>query len=181
MSTNLLAEVEISSKTTLLGGMAVGVAEGAVAAIAFGHKSAAAAERDVRRQMRDLPEPAGGTQGNVAADEVLEVLTDYAAGEAVNFSKMPVYSYPRTSFQQRVIAACCAIPRGKTLTYGQLAAKVGNPGAARAVGSVMSSNPLPLVIPCHRVLAAGGGLGGYSARQGLAMKRRLLEMEGAEF
>jgi len=181
MSTELLTAVEVSAKMTTLGGMAVGVAEGAVAALAFGHKTAAAAERDVRRQMRELPEPVKRTNGDIAADEVLELLSSYAAGEAVNFSKVPVYAYPRTDFQHRVIAACRAIPRGKTLTYGQLAAKVGNPGAARAVGSVMSSNPLPLVIPCHRVLAAGGGLGGYSARQGLAMKRRLLEMEGAEF
>ena len=79
-----------------------------------------------------------------------------------------------------MIEACQRIPRGETLSYGELAAKVGNPGAARAVGTVMSSNPLPLVIPCHRVLGAGGCLGGYSARQGVAMKRRLLEMEGVK-
>ena len=67
--------------------------------------------------------------------------------------------------------------RGLTRTYGELAAECGSPGAARAVGSVMAKNRYPLIVPCHRVLAAGGELGGYSAPDGLKMKRRLLEME----
>lgn len=66
---------------------------------------------------------------------------------------------------------------GETISYGQLAAAVGHPGAARAVGSVMANNPIPIVIPCHRVLASDGTLGGYGG--GLDMKRGLLEIEGA--
>jgi methylated-DNA-[protein]-cysteine S-methyltransferase len=65
-------------------------------------------------------------------------------------------------------------------TYGDLAAAIGSPGAARAVGSVMARNCFPLIVPCHRVLGAGGSLGGYSAPDGLRMKRRLLAMEGQQ-
>ena len=78
----------------------------------------------------------------------------------------------------RVIAACRRIPWGETRSYGDLATECGSPGAARAVGSVMAKNRYPLIVPCHRVLAAGGDIGGYSAADGLVMKRRLLAAEG---
>lgn len=81
-----------------------------------------------------------------------------------------------TPFQREVLQRVAAIPYGKTRTYGDIAAALGKPGAARAVGSANGSNPLPVIIPCHRVVATNG-LGGYGG--GLAMKRRLLEMEGA--
>jgi O-6-methylguanine DNA methyltransferase len=80
-----------------------------------------------------------------------------------------------TAFQQRVWLALCAIPAGQTRTYGQVAAAVGRPGAARAVGQACGANPIPLLVPCHRVLAAGGRLGGFSA--GLKWKRKLLASE----
>lgn len=180
MSVALTTEIEVASDMTQLGGVAIGVIDGALASVAFGHKTAAAAQRDVRRQIRDLEPEASEPTHRITANEVLALLVDYASGQAVDLSKVPLFGYQRTEFQQRVIDACRQIPRGESLTYGELAAKVGNPGAARAVGTVMSSNRLPLVIPCHRVLGAGGCLGGYSARQGVAMKRRLLEMEGAK-
>jgi len=84
-----------------------------------------------------------------------------------------------TAFRRRVLLACRRVPYGATVTYGQLAARVGRPRAARAVGQAMAANPLPLVIPCHRVLAAGGGLGGFlgGAGGGLGLKRRLLALE----
>ncbi len=75
------------------------------------------------------------------------------------------------------MAACRRIPWGQTRSYAQLAAVAGRPGAARAVGSVMAKNRVPLVVPCHRVIASSGQLGGYSAPQGLSLKRRLLAME----
>ena len=81
-----------------------------------------------------------------------------------------------TAFQQRVWRALPAIGAGQTRSYGELAAAVGQPKAARAVGAACGANPIPLLIPCHRVLAAGGGLGGFTA--GLEWKRRLLEGEG---
>jgi methylated-DNA-[protein]-cysteine S-methyltransferase len=84
-----------------------------------------------------------------------------------------------SDFQRAVVGHCRRIPPGQTLTYGQLAARVGRPRAARAVGRVMATNRFPLIVPCHRVVAAGGVLGGFSAPQGLAMKKRLLAAEAA--
>lgn len=83
----------------------------------------------------------------------------------------------RTPFHQTVLRACATIPYGETLTYGQLAELAGHPGAARAVGSVMAGNPIPLIIPCHRVVAAGGRPSGFSAPGGPRTRRRLLQLE----
>ncbi len=73
----------------------------------------------------------------------------------------------------------CRVPRGSTVTYAELAARAGHPGAARVAGTACSSNPFPLLVPCHRVVPSGRGLGGYSAPGGVATKQRLLEREGA--
>jgi len=70
-----------------------------------------------------------------------------------------------------------AIPPGQTLTYGEVAAAIGEPGAARAVGRALGENPYPILIPCHRVLAAGGKMGGFSGTGGIATKRRVLAIE----
>ena len=69
------------------------------------------------------------------------------------------------------------VPAGQTITYGELAKRAGYPGAARAVGSAVACNPLPVVIPCHRVVPASGGIGKYSAKGGVRRKRELLDME----
>ncbi len=82
-----------------------------------------------------------------------------------------------TPFQRRVWQELRAIPRGSTLTYAELASRIGRPGAARAIGSAVARNPLSIVVPCHRVVGAGGSLTGYAG--GLAAKRRLLRHEGA--
>jgi methylated-DNA-[protein]-cysteine S-methyltransferase len=80
-------------------------------------------------------------------------------------------------FTRRVIDACRAVAPGRTVSYADLAVQAGSPGAARAVGNAMARNRFPLIVPCHRVVGAKGHLGGYSAPQGLAMKRRLLAAE----
>jgi len=108
--------------------------------------------------------------------ELVKALRDYAAGEQVDFSKFPLDLAAKTPFQQRVIKACRAIPRGQTMTYGKLAAKAKAPGAARAVGSVMARNELALLIPCHRVVGSNG-LHGFSLPGGLATKQLLLDLE----
>lgn len=82
-----------------------------------------------------------------------------------------------TPFQISVWRQLCLIPYGQVITYGELARRVGKPGAARAVGAANGANPIPLVVPCHRVVAAGGALGGFGG--GLPLKRKLLELEGA--
>jgi methylated-DNA-[protein]-cysteine S-methyltransferase len=83
------------------------------------------------------------------------------------------------AFHQAVYQTTRAIPPGQTFTYGQVASQLGEPGAARAVGQALGRNPFAPVVPCHRVLSAGKGLGGFSASGGVASKRRLLQIEGA--
>lgn len=108
--------------------------------------------------------------------KLVTVLRDYATGKQVDFTKFPLDLAAKTPFQQRVIKSCRAIPRGQTMTYGKLAVKARAPGAARAVGSVMARNSLPLLIPCHRVVGSNG-LHGFSAPGGLATKQLLLDLE----
>jgi methylated-DNA-[protein]-cysteine S-methyltransferase len=103
-------------------------------------------------------------------------LEEYFSGKRRTF-QLPLE--PRgTPFQRSVWRALGAIPYGETITYGELATRVGRPKAFRAVGQANGANPLPIVCPCHRVIAAGGRLGGYGG--GLWMKRRLLALEGAQ-
>ncbi|MDQ7794228.1 MAG: methylated-DNA--[protein]-cysteine S-methyltransferase [bacterium] len=102
-------------------------------------------------------------------------LDRYFAGQRVAFT-VPLLLEGMTPFQTRVLEECRGIGHGEVRTYGWLATRAGRPGAARAVGQVMARNPVPLLIPCHRVVAAGGGLGGFGG--GLALKARLLAIEG---
>jgi methylated-DNA-[protein]-cysteine S-methyltransferase len=103
--------------------------------------------------------------------------TAYFEGQPVDFPD-PLDLTGATAFQQEVWRATCLIPRGRTRSYAWLAGQIGRPGAARAVGQALARNPLPVVVPCHRVLAAGGGLGGFTG--GLTMKRFLLGLEAAK-
>ena len=84
------------------------------------------------------------------------------------------------AFNRRVYELARTIPPGSTLTYGEIALRLGAPGTARAVGQALGQNPFPIVVPCHRVLAADGRMGGFSAPGGVATKRRMLEIEGVE-
>lgn len=95
-----------------------------------------------------------------------------------DLSAIPVDLTRVPAFNRRVYDLVRAIPPGRTRTYGEVAAALGEPGAAQAVGQAMGHNPVPIVVPCHRVVAAGGRLGGFSARGGNQTKRRMLEIEG---
>lgn len=120
-----------------------------------------------------------GAETPAAAEEVGDLpqrLQLYARGEPVAFPDRLDLDHS-TPFLRAVWQATREIPRGETRSYGWLAQRVGHPGAARAVGQAMRLNPLPIVIPCHRVVASDGGLGGYGG--GLDLKRRLLRLEGA--
>jgi O-6-methylguanine DNA methyltransferase len=87
-------------------------------------------------------------------------------------------TFPLTPFERKVLLATAAIPPGSTSTYAALAAQVGSPRAVRAVGNALARNPLPWLIPCHRVLRSDGGIGGY--RFGSSLKQALLEQEGVQ-
>lgn len=105
------------------------------------------------------------------------LLQEYFAGRAVNFDldTLPLWTEDISPFSLRVYRALAAVPRGQTVTYADLAAAAGSPGAARAVGNAMAANPWPVIVPCHRVIRSDGSLGGFSS--GTLWKRRLLELE----
>ena len=102
-------------------------------------------------------------------------LDGYFAGRLTVFS-VPLDLHG-TKFQMRVWRELMKVPYGEVRTYGWLAGKAGNPAGARAAGGALHNNPVPIVVPCHRIVAASGGLGGYGG--GIGMKRRLLEIEGS--
>jgi methylated-DNA-[protein]-cysteine S-methyltransferase len=108
---------------------------------------------------------------------LVEKLQRYFEGEPVAFGE-PLDPTIGTEFQRRVWALTRDIPRGQTRTYGQIARAAGSPDAARAVGQAMAGNPWPIVVPCHRVLGSDGSLTGFGG--GIAMKRRMLQLEGVQ-
>jgi methylated-DNA-[protein]-cysteine S-methyltransferase len=99
-------------------------------------------------------------------------------GEAKDLSTVTLDMQHVPAFHQQVYAVARSIPHGETLSYGEIAARLGTPGAARAVGQAMRRNPFAIVVPCHRVLAAGGKVGGFTADGGAATKLRMLAIEG---
>lgn len=104
-------------------------------------------------------------------------LLQFAEGQRVEFDDFRLDLPKQSKFREKVLEATRRLKYGMTISYGELAQRVGHPGAARAVGTVMSTNRFPILIPCHRVLASGGKLGGYTAPQGIKLKQRLLDME----
>jgi methylated-DNA-[protein]-cysteine S-methyltransferase len=119
--------------------------------------------------------PAAATGCPVLAQAARQ-LDEYFAGCRREFD-LPVALPTGPSFTRRVYDLLRRVPFAATLTYGALAVQAGSPGAARAVGQVMAANPLPIVVPCHRVIAASGGLGGYSGGGGVGTKAWLLAFE----
>lgn len=110
------------------------------------------------------------------AAEAARQLADYFRGELKVFS-LPLDLGHLSSFARAVCLSVIAIPYGESRSYGQVAAEVGSRGAARAVGAVMAANRLPIIIPCHRVVASDGSMRGYSAAGGTGSKRALLSLE----
>lgn len=120
------------------------------------------------------------TEPDACVQQVVGQLREYFAGQRQDFD-VPLDLPPLEPATRAVLAALQTVPYGTTITYGELASRSGTGLPARAIGSIMGANPVPLVIPCHRVVA-GDGLGGYSGGdpgQGVATKRWLLELEGA--
>ncbi|WOJ97232.1 methylated-DNA--[protein]-cysteine S-methyltransferase [Congregibacter brevis] len=115
------------------------------------------------------------------AREARDALLAYFSGEAVAMEDL-VLDYSLVSpFNALIYRALRGVPRGEIVSYGDLAKEIGQPGAARAVGIVMSKNPWPVVVPCHRVIGANGKLTGFSAYGGVDTKLSLLTLEGTQF
>lgn len=161
-----------------LGHTAVARTESKVHGLCFGHANQRSAIRALKSSAETPEDPFEDLEFlGPGEDELADRLCKFALGEATHFDDLLIETAHLTTFGKKVIAACRGIPWGETITYGQLAKQAGRPGAARAVGSVMARNRVPLIVPCHRVVPACGGLGGFSAPQGVSMKKRLLEME----
>ena len=151
-------------------------ATGAITGVQLPEAGDAATRARMRRRFPDTPEedhppaPVRVAQQRIAA---------LLRGEAVDLASVELDLDGVSDFHRRVYAVARAIPPGQTLTYGEVAARLGEPGAARAVGQALGLNPFAPIVPCHRVLAAGGRSGGFSAHGGARTKLQMLEMEGA--
>ena len=138
-------------------------------------KSAAAAERHILRRLFF----ALFVSFSAAVATVIAAAQRYFAGEKIDFGDVAVDLTGQDDFFKRIYAATRQVDWGKTTTYGTLAKELGaGPEVARDVGQAMAKNPVPLIIPCHRVLAAGGKVGGFSAPGGSTAKLRMLALEG---
>jgi methylated-DNA-[protein]-cysteine S-methyltransferase len=139
---------------------------------------ARSAEATERNLLRRLPGAEPGTPAAPVLDAIAAVKR-YFEGENVDFSGLRLDLDEQDEFFKQIYAAARRVAWGRTTTYGGLAKELGaGPEAARDVGQAMAKNPIPLIIPCHRVLAAGGKVGGFSAPGGSAAKIRMLELEG---
>jgi len=131
------------------------------------------AETVLKEQFPDsVPTPCG------LIDDLAGLIAAFLDGADVRFALGPVRLDLCPTFQRRVLLAEYGIPRGSVSTYGRMAAHLGIPGGARAVGNALATNPFPIVIPCHRAIRSDGTLGGYQG--GLAMKKALLMQEGVD-
>lgn len=110
--------------------------------------------------------------------EASHLVTRYASGETVDFSTLPLDFAGIDPFRRAIYLAALRLRQGEVVTYGELAERAGFPRMARETGTALGRNPMPLLVPCHRIVAAGGRIGGFSAPGGVATKARLLAHEG---
>jgi methylated-DNA-[protein]-cysteine S-methyltransferase len=136
----------------------------------------AAIERRLERLGASKQGDAGDAPAWIAA--LADDIRAYAEGEDIDFSGVPVDLAGIDDFRLAIYEAARALGFGKTSTYGELARRAGHAGLPRETGQALGSNPVPLVIPCHRILAAGGRIGGFSAPGGSATKEKMLALEG---
>jgi methylated-DNA-[protein]-cysteine S-methyltransferase len=172
--------IGVTAFPTELGWMALAWQDERVLRLSIGHASAAAALASL-----EADESLGAVTNTVDklptwVERLVRDLQRYAAGETADFGRVAVELSHLTPFQRKVVGSCRQIGHGRVKSYGELAAAAGSPGAARAVGNVMATNRFPIIIPCHRVVGSGKSLGGFSAPEGIALKRRMLQMEGAQ-
>ncbi len=160
---------------TPLGRCAIAWSERGIAAVELPGPDDAAT---VRRIAKTLPDAGEATPPSQIA-EAIAAITRLLDGEPDDLATLPLDLDGVPEFHRRVYAVARAIPPGETRSYGEVAAALGEPGAAQAVGRALGRNPVPIVVPCHRVLAANGALHGFSAPGGIETKRRMLALEGA--
>jgi methylated-DNA-[protein]-cysteine S-methyltransferase len=161
--------------STSIGWCAIAGQDDQVCSVTIGHRNDLSAARWAEKTF------AGSVRSSTWNRSLAERIEGALAGEADEFVDVEIDVGHLSTFARRVVVACRRIGWGQTRTYGQLAAVSGFPGAARAVGHVMATNRFPLLVPCHRVIGSGGRLGGFSAPQGIKLKRILLDLELGAF
>jgi len=155
-----------------VGELYVAVSERGLIALDFGLNEADFVDRVQRRTRAAL------VRSRERCAEAMRQVREYLDGQRTRFD-LPLDMTPMTAFQRQVLSAALKIPRGQWLTYGEVAKAIGKPQASRAVGQALGHNPVPIVIPCHRVLGSDGSLHGYSGGGGIRTKAWLLQLEGA--
>jgi methylated-DNA-[protein]-cysteine S-methyltransferase len=163
-------DVAVAPVDAPFGRIWVGVTPRGLVRVAYGEYGAVLADLARRISPRVLEAPA-------RADDVRRQLDEFFAGTRTSFDLALDWSGVRSEFQREVLRAAAAIPYGGRRTYTEVATAAGSPRAVRAAGSALGANPLCIVVPCHRVLPASGGVGGYAG--GPAAKRWLLDRESA--
>jgi methylated-DNA-[protein]-cysteine S-methyltransferase len=157
---------------TALGAFGIGWTDAGVARLQLPGTDRAALLERINRDGAQAGEPTR------VIEAVINQIEDYAAGEAVDFSAVPLDLEKVPEFNRRAYALLLQVGWGETTTYGALARQLGDVALSRAVGAAMGANPIPLIIPCHRVLASDGKAGGFSAPGGAESKLRMLALEG---
>jgi methylated-DNA-[protein]-cysteine S-methyltransferase len=161
---------------TELGWVGIAWSANGLAAVQLPERDRAASERRLFARLGHAAaeEPALDGEMAILADRIRR----HALGEAVNYKGVAIDLDGVDPFRADIYAAALELAFGETTTYGELALRAGHPGKARETGEALGRNPVPLVVPCHRILAAGGKIGGFSAPGGPATKIRLLALEG---
>lgn len=168
---------------TSLGRFGMALSErGVVALQPFSFLSSEQAETTFRRRFHLTS--TGFSESDLAARstiarELMPLIRLHFTGELQNFSDVPIDLSTCSDFSRRVFHETRKIATGSVVTYGEIATALGQKGAARAVGQALGANPIAVVIPCHRVVSSGGGLGGFSLAGGKALKKQLLNLERA--
>ena len=160
---------------TAIGSCAIAWSGRGVLAVQLPEADEAKTRARMRRRFPQARESSPPPDVQRAVDGIVALLR----GDAIDFSAVPLDLEQVPAFHRRVYEVARTIACGATLTYGDIAKRLGVPGEAREVGEALGRNPIPIIVPCHRVLAAGGKLGGFSAPGGVTTKRRLLAIEGA--
>jgi methylated-DNA-[protein]-cysteine S-methyltransferase len=171
-----MTAIEFALFDTAIGRSAIAWGEHGIVAVQL---PGATESRTRARIMQMFPDAREGSPP-AGVEHAVAGIASLLHGEATDLSDISLDMAGLSDFHRRVYAVARTIPAGRTLTYGEIAQRLGDPGAAREVGQALGENPFPIVVPCHRVLAANGRLGGFSAPGGTRTKLKLLRIEGAE-
>lgn len=164
-------QYQLATFSTDLGWAALLATQDVVVQLVCGRASMAAALADLDMSLVESATPRHSWQA------LIKRLQDFARGRVVDFADVPLDTAGLTPFQQTILRECRQIPYGETVSYGELAARIGSPRAARAVGTTMARCRQGILVPCHRVISSTGAPGGFGGPEGVRLKLKMLELE----